>query len=866
MTANTTSNIEKETTAQHHHAMVRPLALFLDGMSRAVILPFGPALVYRLVVHNGNQLGLDCSMVAYPLAVVVAAYLVGKYVGNFIAQKMAIVPTDLPKYVARLSGAAIALHVFTLGAGLNSVWWLVVIRFLSATILGVLCSITKPPKEEATNDSQTPEERMESGLPTATTLSKRGAIRRDGYFDLSCGTAKIYMTAYAVSILSGGLLYRHATFDVTFQALTGSYMFTLSPLFLITVSITAERILRCMFRLCGASTRPAQGLAERVIKSGSLSRQELPFHLQSPPRYNAASSQEFSPQYEDDDDDDEDLLFSTPLKHPRDRLGSTNSDVFVQARDRLESAHSAMAWSGGRERFDTAESEFFDCNSVMSDMDDFPPEDHVVDEKESGRHDLARYVNRRCLFEDGTPAFVPHGDHPDRVPPNYLTFCGGNMAKAKKMWIKTQLWRQQQNVWRIHTMPNRWFKKIKEAYPHFAHGVSKQGYPIIYEQPGKMNLKQLFRNGCDVADMVRHYTFFMEYVSNCICTKEEVRAKKGPNAPPHNSSSWGVMVVMDIKGAGISHLSGDVLTYLKQAGDINSSYYPLSMKRAFLVNSPFWLAGTWSTVKSILPDSVQVEILSSSQYQATLREYIDEDQIPQEYGGTSPYTLGEHPFEVELGKLVEEAESSEDETDLDFSPQRDYDTTYSYDHNTSSWKGDQEDGALDMGGSWRSQLSRQASSNTSSRQIRRRAPSCDIPKSLPSNLYLGDADNDDDDDDHSDDDYSDNRKKNGNVEGAIFIIVSVMYGLWSASQGVIETAIPFWMLIPTQLGGLGYAPSRSGVALFCSIMMLLWFMRTKFSRVMSQIPSKAPMRSFRIGVGSEAVLLSLLVLVPKSVR
>jgi hypothetical protein len=107
-------------------------------------------------------------------------------------------------------------------------------------------------------------------------------------------------------------------------------------------------------------------------------------------------------------------------------------------------------------------------------------------------------------------------------------------------------------------MPNRWFYKIKEAYPHFVHGNSKAGYPIIYEQLGRMNLKDLFRNGCEISDMVWHYTFFMEFVSNRICTRADVRSKLHPDSPQQGSSFWGTMVVMDVKGAGLTHLSGDV--------------------------------------------------------------------------------------------------------------------------------------------------------------------------------------------------------------------------------------------------------------------------------------------------------------------
>ena len=62
-------------------------------------------------------------------------------------------------------------------------------------------------------------------------------------------TAQYRAAAFAVSILAGGLLYRHATRDATFRALTGSQQFPLSPFFMIAVALTGESILRCFFSL-----------------------------------------------------------------------------------------------------------------------------------------------------------------------------------------------------------------------------------------------------------------------------------------------------------------------------------------------------------------------------------------------------------------------------------------------------------------------------------------------------------------------------------------------------------------------------------------------------------------------------------------
>jgi hypothetical protein len=813
-------------------SLMRAVALFLDGMSRAVILSFGPSLVYRLVYGGTLKLGMDCAKVSYPLAIVVTAYLLGRGLGSSFAEKLSIPEERLPRYVARLAGAAVSLHVFTFGAGLKSVWWLVLIRFASAAIVGILCVITK---ESQPAEEQTEEERLEAGLNDAT---RRGTQRRHSYVDFVSGTAKIYMTAFMVSILSGGLLYRHATGDATFQALTGSRQFTLSPLFLVAVSLTAESILRCVFALFN----PVKRHEEPTAVAPSQTLNELEFNETS------TSST---------------LVYTTPSKS-RDRTESTGSEIFMQCRDRLESTNS-LNFTPRRERTETTDSlDFFDCNSVLSDMEELNLFDEEMGEASTSTS-LARYVDRQCVYADGSPAYAPNGDSPDVVPQHYLKVCGGKQKKAEAMWKESQEWRRKNHVWRIHTIPNKWFGEIKKAYPHFVHGISKKGYPIIYEQPGKMNLKQMFREGCEVSDMVRHYMFLMEYISNHICTREEVRSRMSPRPPPHSAASWGTLVVMDVKGAGLSSLSGDVLAYLKNAGDINNNHYPLSLKRAFVVNSPFWLAGAWSGIKGILPESVQVDILSSHKYLAALREYVDDDQIPPEYGGSSPHKLGEHPFEQELHKLVEEAAHGEEPVENEVVPEPEREPTYSFDHNTSSWTTEVEGLSIENvvphmnTASWRSSISRNTPSRTGQHARRRRAASTDHSNSTT--LFVASMED-------REDDIDDGKKRSnpggGGGEADIFVIVSIMYALWGAIQGVIETAIPLWILIPPELGGLGYAPSRSGVAMFCSAMVLLWVMRTKASKVLSEMPSKAPMRSFRIGVGAQSVLLLLLATVPKT--
>ena len=763
----------------------RRVALLVDGMARAMILPFGPFLVHRLVYQSDVPTRETWPGVAYYFAFAVSVYLVGRWLGTVLASSST---AKLTRRVARLGGAALALHVVTYGAGLASVTWLIAIRGLSAMLAGMLCGITA--------HIALPEDAALQSDPASFSLesSMQAVRRRQGYVDISSGTAKIYLVGFALSILSGGLLFRKVTKDSTFQALTGAYQYSWSPLFLIAVAVVVEVALRFLFARAARSIPPTPRTRMRTW-----------------------SRNEKLPLVSEDDDEDETDPLALSDSHSFRRRGSYSTP----GRTRMESY--------------TSIDDFHDCRSVFSDMDDAfssgrslsPPMD--ADE-------VALYQDGKCVYPNGQPAMVPAGDSIARIPANYAAFYNGNEDKARRAWENTQQWRLEKRVWKIHRTPNTWFAKIKEAYPHFVHGFSKAGYPIVYEQPGKMNLKELFRSGCDISDMVHHYTFFTEFIAHRICTRTDVRAALGPNAPPHSSSSWGIMVVMDVAGAGISSLSGDVLKYLKQAGDINSGHYPQNMKRAFVINSPFWLAGAWSGIKGILPESVQVDLLSSTKYPEALREYIDEDQIPPEYGGTSPYPLGQHPFETELRELVAEAEK--------FAEEEDEDPELAAIHSPPIL----EFGSIDEmrvvsplpGSSSRLRT-------PDPKPLRRRIGSVERVGAAQRNRART-----------ASEEISHKRKVVFGVEVDIFTIVSAIHFGWSVVQGAIELALPLWLVSPFEFGGLGYSPSRSGVSFFCALLVLMWVMRTRNSKLVAQIPSKEPLRALRIGAGSEAVLFSLL--------
>ena len=801
--------------------LLRRLALFVDGMARAMILPFGPTLVYRLVYHIKNETDLQAWAGISPyFAVVVIVYMLGRSLGSGLATRVgkptstslsttttttATTTTEeislLPRYVARLGGAAVSLHIFTYGAGLKSVGWLVWIRFLSAAVSGWMCAWT--------DHLWLPEDKWALRRTGWDVEDELVARRRETYIDIASGTAKLYMTGFCLSILTGGLLFRKATKDHVFQALTGADQYTWSPLFLIGVAVLTEVALRIIF------SRLAQ--QQSSARKSARKNSRLSARSSTPLQASIFEEEDFS-----ETNDAPSVLDENAFLDP---LTTT-----AMSPRKLSDGTSTLRNRGVS---DFSMDDFFDCRSNLSDAEDVWEPTGVADVTINDSEKCV-YRNYKCVYpSDNTPCYCTPGNAAREVPANFVAFFHGNHERASKAWHATQQWRRDKHVWKIHTQPHEWYGRIKEAYPHFIHGYSKAGFPVVYEQPGKMRLKELFRSGCKIDDMLFHYKFFIEYMANNLSFQDECRNLLCPNSERLETSKWGFMVVMDVKGAGLSNLSGEVIMYLKQAGDINSAHYPLSIKRAFVVNAPFWLAGAWSGLKGILPDTVQVDLLSESKYPNALKEFIDEEQIPPEYGGTSPYKLGEHPYEIAMQELAESQErllADDAEATTSFPPPI---ITTALSPTSPTTRG--------MNGGNITPIK----TPSRSRPVRRRIGSVGRVR-INSGVAV------------------DAEKGAAVSTREILIAVSILHTIWSAVQGAIEFSVPLWVLAPPRVGGLGYSPSRSGVCMFCASLSLMWTMRKKQSRMVAQIPSKYPMRAFRIGVGSEAALLSLLALTTRS--
>lgn len=298
---------------------------------------------------------------------------------------------------------------------------------------------------------------------------------------------------------------------------------------------------------------------------------------------------------------------------------------------------------------DEEEDTFFDCISHASDNDT----------TEDDEHEIALFRDGMCVYADGRPAFVPPGNCISRIPEDYLDYCGAdNHAGALQMWRASQQFRREQEIWKIFRRPDLRFHHAKRYYPSCYHGICKEGVVLEYSFPGRMDPDALLPNQEATKELLNHHVFMQEYVSTRLYTDHKSWQSLGREPRQIHDIRDRlelINIVIDVKGADISLFRADVFSFLKSMIDRSTSHYPAMANACLVINAPFWVSGVFATIKPLLPDSLSVEIVSEANTLATLRKYVDEDQIPVEYGGSCPYPLHQHPLELRLHEVAKEA-------------------------------------------------------------------------------------------------------------------------------------------------------------------------------------------------------------------
>lgn len=170
-------------------------------------------------------------------------------------------------------------------------------------------------------------------------------------------------------------------------------------------------------------------------------------------------------------------------------------------------------------------------------------------------------------------------------------------------------------------------------YPQLYSGFSKIGCPVFYSKPGQLDI-----DGLECVTSLNGILKYHWHVMQHDYTKRLLKFKsENPNFKRFECVS-----ILDLKHLTISKISSRSLDITKEQATIDSLCFPETMNKMIIVNAPRFFSATWTIIKGFIDarTSAKVELFSSSSAALKcMKEIIDDDQIPSDYGGTGESTI-----------------------------------------------------------------------------------------------------------------------------------------------------------------------------------------------------------------------------------
>lgn len=213
---------------------------------------------------------------------------------------------------------------------------------------------------------------------------------------------------------------------------------------------------------------------------------------------------------------------------------------------------------------------------------------------------------------------------------------------------------------------------MKTFYPHTMQGFDKLNRPILWEMDGKINAQAIATMTTKEGLLGYHFWTMNTKLDNEFSKGKDRsplpstwsdagRESKDGNKPAtvfnateaeeaekdskYSSNPINTIAVMDMTDFGMAQCTNMCMEQLKLFISTDNVCYPETLGKMLVVNAPMLLTATWNLVKGLLdPRTVnKIEILSAAQSQARIREFIDIDNIPPQYGGKGPDLYAPHP-------------------------------------------------------------------------------------------------------------------------------------------------------------------------------------------------------------------------------
>jgi len=169
-------------------------------------------------------------------------------------------------------------------------------------------------------------------------------------------------------------------------------------------------------------------------------------------------------------------------------------------------------------------------------------------------------------------------------------------------------------------------------YPQLYYGNGKNGIPVFYSMPGRINVNGM-GTITSLQSVIKYHWYEMihNFGSRLRDNKREMS----------DFTSFSCITVLDLDQLSASAMGSRTMSIISEQAKIDSLCFPETMHKMIIVNAPRFFAVSWKIIKGWLDARTanKIEIISSKKIMQTrLKEIIDEDKLPSDYGGTAPST------------------------------------------------------------------------------------------------------------------------------------------------------------------------------------------------------------------------------------
>lgn len=176
--------------------------------------------------------------------------------------------------------------------------------------------------------------------------------------------------------------------------------------------------------------------------------------------------------------------------------------------------------------------------------------------------------------------------------------------------------------------------------PHAFHGFDKEGRPIYWERTGKISRNfSVVKKKCSMDVLLTKHVRAQEIQS----LRRDYASKK------FNKIIDKVVVVLDLTDLNMSpDFMG--IQYVRKMFSMDQNYYPERLQSIFIINAPWFFPAIYGLVSPWLdPVTVSKIKILSTDFIDTMKEEIDESQIPTELGGKMENTPWAWPYHPSAG-------------------------------------------------------------------------------------------------------------------------------------------------------------------------------------------------------------------------